>query len=242
MPRSPEGLAGVMAGSGPTSFAQGFRDSIPVAVSFFFLFLAVGGASKVAGLTPLQSTVMSVVVFAAPAQFAIFDLMARQRPWLDLVAVTALINSRFFVMAAALLPYFRGIQPARILLAMPMLSASTFALPFMRFRQGAEARPFYYYLGVAAGSYPVAVAATSLGVFLVHGLADVFVQALKMILPVYFSTLLAREWPKPRPLVAGLLGFALTPLVELIAPAFGMLATAGIVGAAFAALDEGRHG
>lgn len=211
-------------------------------VSFFFLFLAVGSASRVAGLTMLQSTVMSLIVFAAPAQFAIFDLMARQRPLLDIVAVTALINSRFFVMAAALLPFFRGVSAGRILLAMPMLSASTFALPFIRFRQGAETRPFHYYLGVAAGSYPVAVAATTLGVMLAHGLATVFVQTLKMILPVYFAILLAREWPKPRPLLAGLLGFTLTPLVELIAPAFGMLATAGIVGAAFAAWDRARHG
>lgn len=231
-----------MRTTAPTSFEQGFRDALPVGVSFFFLFLAVGGASRVAGLSTLQSTVMSLVVFAAPAQFAIFDLMARQRPWLDILAVTALVNSRFFVMAAALLPYFRGIPTTRVLLALPMLSASTFALPFIRFKQGNETRPFHYYLGVAAGSYPVAVVATTAGVFLVHGLPDVFIQALRMILPVYFATLLAREWPKPRPLIAGFLGFTLTPLVEVVVPGFGLLATAGIIGAAFAAAGSPRRG
>lgn len=230
-----------MIAGATTSFVRGLRDSVPVGVSFFFLFLAVGGAGKVAGLSTIQATVMSIVVFAAPAQFAIFDLMVRHRPWSDIFVVTALINSRFFVMAAVLLPYFRGVSLARLLLAMPMLSASTFTVPFIRFRQSDESRPFHYYLGVAAGSYPIAVAATALGVFLVHGLADVFTQALKMILPVYFATLLAREWPKPRPLVAGLLGFTLTPLVEVVTPAFGMLATAGVVGAVFAATGGDRR-
>lgn len=219
-----------MADGAKSSFFQGLRNAVPVGVSFFFLFLAVGIASKAAGLTVLHSVLMSLVVFAAPAQFVVLDLMGHNRPWLDILAATFVINSRFFVMATTLVPYFRGTSLPRILGAIPMLSASTFAVPFIRFKQDADVRPFEYYLGVSAGSYPIAVAATALGLLLVQNLPLLLLDMFKMILPIYFTTLLAKEWPKSRPLLAGLLGFVGTPLVELITPGFGMMLIAVVVG------------
>ncbi len=220
-----------MVDGAKSSFFQGLREAIPVGVSFFFLFLAVGVSSKAAGLTILHSTLMSLVVFAAPAQFVVLDLIGHNRPWLDILAATFIINSRFFVMAATLVPYFRETSLPRILAAIPMLSASTFAVPFVRFKQAADIRPFEYYLGVAAGSYPIAVAATVLGLLLVQNLPLWLHDMFKMILPIYFTTLLAKEWPKSRPLLAGLLGFVGTPLVELITPpGFGMMLIAVVVG------------
>lgn len=229
-----------MADSPKRSFLLGLREAIPVGVSFFFLFLAVGVASKTAGLNVLHSMLMSVVMFAAPAQFAVLDLMAHQRPWLDILAATFIINSRFFVMTATLLPYFRGTPVPRVLAALFMLSASTFVVPFMKFRQTADVRPFEYYLGVSAGSYPVAVVATGLGLLMVQGLSPQLLDTFRMILPIYFTTLLAKEWPKCRPLLAGLLGFVGTPLGELLSPAFGMMLVATMTGVGLALSHGGK--
>jgi predicted branched-subunit amino acid permease len=230
----------VMADSPKRSFLLGLREALPVGVSFFFLFLAVGVASKTAGLNAFHSMLMSLVVFAAPAQFVVLDLMAHQRPWLDILAATVIINSRFFVMTATLLPYFRGTPVSRVLAALFMLSASTFAVPFMKFKQAADVRPFEYYLGISAGSYPVAVAATGLGLLLVQGLSVELLDTFRMILPVYFATLLAREWPKRRPLLAGLLGFVGTPLGEFLSPAFGMMLAATMIGLGLALSHGGK--
>ena len=220
------------------SFQHGLRDSVPLGISFFFIFLAVGAASKAVGLTLGTATIMSLVVFAAPAQLAIFDLMGHHRPWLDILAATVIINARFFVMSATLLPYFRGTPLPRILAAMPMLSASTFTVPFIRFKQAADVRPFAYYLGVSAGSYPVAGAATALGLLLVQDIPGWALESLKMILPIYFTTLLAREWPNRLPLLAGLAGFVITPFAEIAAPAAGMILTPLLVGGGLVFLEE----
>ena len=69
-----------------------------------------------------------------------------------------------------------------------------------------------------------------LGLLLVQNLPLWLLEMFKMILPIYFTTLLAKEWPKSRPLLAGLLGFVGTPLVELVTPGFGMMLIAVVVG------------
>jgi predicted branched-subunit amino acid permease len=211
-------------------------------VSFFFVFLAVGAASRAAGLTLFQSTLMSLVVFAAPAQFVMLDLISHHRAWLDILGATAIVNSRFFVMSATLVPHFRGTSNARILAALPLLSASTFAVPFLRVKQVGDVKPFQFYLGVSMASYPVAVVATGLGLLVAQGVSPVVRDGLQMILPLYFATLLAGEWPRLRPVLAGFLGFVGTPVAEQLAPGYGLMLVAVIIGMAVGLPGGGAHG
>lgn len=217
---------------------QGARDALPVTVTFSFLFVAVGAAGQSSGLDPVQGVAMTALVFAAPAQFAAIELV-EARAWLAAVLAIAVINFRFMLMAASIVPHLG--HPARRLLfpALQMLSASTFATSFPRLRGGDIQHPFAFYVGVCLGAFPTAVAATAVG-YLIQSGTPAWMQALLVtLLPVYFSTFLARAWPNGRLLCAGLLGFFLTPVVERLVPGFGLVVTALLV-AAVLVFAQGR--
>lgn len=223
-------------GSARRAALLGARDALPVTVTFSFLFVAVGAAGQAGGLDLWQGVAMTALVFAAPAQFAAIELI-EARAWLPAVLAVAVINFRFMLMAASIAPYLG--QPSRRTLfpALQMLSASTFATSFPRLRGGEIDHPFAFYIGVCLGAFPTAVTATAVG-YLVQSGTPAWMQALLVtLLPVYFSTFLARAWPNARFLVAGLLGFFLTPLVELVVPGFALVVTSLLV-AAFLLLVE----
>ncbi|MCH8504646.1 MAG: AzlC family ABC transporter permease [Ectothiorhodospiraceae bacterium] len=207
---------------------KGMRDALPVTLTFSFLFVAGGAASQSGGLNLPQGLAMTALVFAAPAQFAAIELMAGQA-WLPAMLAIMVINFRFLLMAASITPYL-GAPPRRALFpALQMLSASTFATTFPRVRGGELAYPFPFYLGVCLGAFPTALAGTAVG-YLVQADNMPWLQDLLItLLPVYFTTFIARAWPNTRFLMAGLLGFFLTPLVSALVPGFGLVITALLV-------------
>lgn len=229
------------------AFLAGLSDAIPVSVSFFFLFLAVGATSANAGLSVLQGTMMTVLVFAAPAQLIIADMVANHAIG-ALLLTTFVINFRFSVMSAALLPFFPGIGQRRLLGGLAMISASTFGVSFIRYKNTrAPLSPdgaFSYYLGVSVLSFGTAIVSTIIGAFVATRADTAFLEVIKLILPLYFVTLLAREWGKARPLIAAGTGFVLAGIAEPLMPHFGLVIAAVVVGSAMWALTwwEKTHG
>lgn len=226
--------------AGP-AIVRGLRDGVPIAASFSFLFLAVGGASRAAGLDWTESVALTVAVFAAPAQFAIVDLVA-DHAWLAVLITTTIVNFRFVVMSAALLPHFKGEGRMSLLTSIQFLTASTFAVAFPRLRSGRESAPLAYFLGVCFVSFPFAVIATGVGHAVADRLSGPVADTLRMILPIYFTTLVARVWPERRLLAAALGGFVLTPLLARLFGPFGLVAAALTVATLILASERLRDG
>ncbi len=210
------------------ALAQGLRDALPITLTFSFLFVAVGAASQSGGLNLPQGLAMTALVFAAPAQFAAIELIAGQA-WLPAILAIVVINFRFLLMAASLTPHLGAPSRRTLFPALQMLSASTFAATFPRVRGGELAHPFAFYLGVCLGAFPTALAATALGYLVEEGTSPWLQDLLITLLPVYFTTFIAQAWPNTRFLMAGLLGFFLTPLVSTVVPGFGLVVTALLV-------------
>jgi predicted branched-subunit amino acid permease len=142
-------------------------------------------------------------------------------------------------MSAALAPYFGRVSLRRLLLPLTFLSTTTFAATYAAVRRpGTGEHPLGYFWGLCAVSVPGAVLGTLAG-YRVAGLMSAGARAtVEMVLPIYFMTLLAREWPKARPLLAGALGFVLTPLLERMVPDLGLLLASLGAGAALALWRE----
>ncbi len=85
----------------------GLRDIAPVVVAAIPISLLFGAVAAAKGLSPLEVTVMSALVFAGGAQFAAIETWIHPAPILTLAFATLLINARHVLMGASLSPKVR---------------------------------------------------------------------------------------------------------------------------------------
>jgi predicted branched-subunit amino acid permease len=193
------------------SFRSGCIDSLPVCLTFLFLFFSIGAASQSAGFSALQSVVMTVAVHASPLQVLITQ-NAENLTFLSLLLATLVINFRFLIMSSLLTQEFGATPLRKQLLSVQLLSISTFTLANSKKDHIPDL--YHYYLGCGITSLAAATLATLAG-FMV-GAEQHFAdeQLINMILPIHFTALAAMAWPKLRPLLVTGLGFVVTPFAE----------------------------
>jgi 4-azaleucine resistance transporter AzlC len=85
----------------------GLRDIAPIVVAAIPISLLFGAVAAAKGLSPLEVTVMSALVFAGGAQFAAIETWIHPAPILTLAFATLLINARHVLMGASLAPKVR---------------------------------------------------------------------------------------------------------------------------------------
>jgi predicted branched-subunit amino acid permease len=190
------------------SFRQGVKAAVPVWIAFIPSSFALGMAAKSYGLTWEEIVLMSALVYAGPAQYAVVEPLAAGKPALQILIATVLMNLRFLPMSAAMAPYFRRVKRTRLLWASHFISASSFVVPYIRFQseeknggkadraENSEAH-LDFFLGVGATAYCVWVAGTALGYWAALKMPSGYEEGLRFILPAYFASVIAmdlREW------------------------------------------------
>lgn len=219
------------------AFLAGVKAAIPVWVAFVPTAFAVGIAAKVQGLSLGEIVLMSMLVYAGPAQFAALEPLAAGRSALQILVTTLLINLRFLIMSAAIAPYFRGVRRARLLFGAHFISASSFIIPFAHFQKQAAHAPaaeksgeanFRFFLGVGLANFTVWVAGSAAGYWAALGIPAAFDEALKFVLPGYFACLLAVEIRERAAQWVGAVSFFTAMLGMAINPDWGWLFTAAV--------------
>ena len=215
-------------------------DSLGIEVSGVGFALVYGLAARAAGMSPLDVAITSALVYGGGAQFAVLGYIAAGAPWLSIVLVTALINSRHFLYGAALAPYVAHL-PARVraLMAYP-LSDETFALAISHFRRiGYADVPGYLLLGLGISVLPW-ILASALGAALAGSIMDPNVFGLDVIFPAAMAGLAVGLITGRREVIAAItavvvgiaVALAFDPAIGIIAggvagPIVGMLIPAG---------------
>ncbi|MEE1657048.1 AzlC family ABC transporter permease [Microvirga sp. CF3062] len=105
----------------------GLRDIAPVAVAALPIGLLFGAVAAAKGMSPLEVTLMSALVFAGGAQFAAIETWISPAPILTLTFATLLINARHVLMGASLTPKVR-MSRVQTLLAYFFLTDEAWAL------------------------------------------------------------------------------------------------------------------
>ena len=100
---------------------QGARDSLPFSLSAFTLAIGFGVLARTAGLTVIETSLMSALVFAGASQFAALPLLSAAASPATIIATTAAINLRHLLMGASLTRVVRGVSR-------PLLAAISFGL------------------------------------------------------------------------------------------------------------------
>ncbi len=200
--------------------------------TFVAIFIGVGIAAEVAGVAPVTALLSTAAVFAAPAQFAMFDLAMQDGVLLQVISVGVLVNLRFFVMSLTLTTFFSHVPPSRMACWAQFVSASSYLMTFFQSRRDERLDLFDFYRGVIFMTFSAAVVGTAIGIVIGARLPALLAFGATLFLPIYFSLLLVGETRGRREVGAAMIGLVLTPPLELLLPGWGIFIAA--VGAGIA--------
>jgi predicted branched-subunit amino acid permease len=226
-------------------FREGVVDSMPICISFAFLFSAVGVLNKDSGYSLIQSGISTATIFAAPLQSFISNKIASDAA-VSLVIATALANFRFGLMSAVMKQYFLGLPRLKILASMLMLSASTYAVTQTQLENrgySTSKQNFSYYLGVSLPSYAVAIAACLGGyIFMSRQNSPFIIHLFLAVLPIHFAALTAKRSADKIVPVCTAIGMCAAPVVLQMGHSFAGVATPLLVGFSAAWLMHRKSG
>lgn len=123
--------------------------------------LTYGVVARQSGLSIVETSAMSAVVFAGAAQFATLELLKGGASAPAIALAVFLINARHLLMAAALRPFLSHVRGPRRLGLAYVLTDEAFAMGIGWFRRGHRAVSYYAVFG--AGLWLCWNAATLVG-------------------------------------------------------------------------------
>lgn len=217
-------------------------DSFGIMVSAGGFGLVYGLSARGAGFSPIEASAMSVFVFAGAAQFVAIGYVAGGFSWLAIVGLTAFLNARHLLYAAALAPYVAD-RPRWVRAAMAhLLTDEAFALAIAHFRRTGIGDVRGYWMGAIVSTFIPWNLATLIGVTIGGSIPEPERLGLDVIFPAAMGGLAVGLVTGRRELVAAVAGAALGAGVAVAwDPAAGIIA-GGVLGPALGmAVRPGPH-
>lgn len=205
-------------------------DSLGIMVSAGGFGLVYGLSARAAGFSPLEAGAMSVLVFGGASQFVAVGYVLGGFSWLAIVALTAFLNARHLLYAAALAPYVAD-RPRWLRAAMAhLLTDEAFALAIAHFRRIGRGDVRGYWLGAIVSTFIPWNVATLIGVTIGGSIPDPARFGLDVIFPAAMGGLAVGLITGRRELVAAIAGAVLGVGIGLAwDPAAGIIA-GGVIG------------
>ena len=110
------------------SWWTGVARSMPILFGYIPVGFAFGVLALQAGLSPLNTVLMSLMVLGASSQLIAIQLLSTAVPILTVVLTTLLVNLRHMLMSASLSPHLRSWRRFEIALFAYGLTDEAFAL------------------------------------------------------------------------------------------------------------------
>lgn len=196
------------------SFRAGLRAGVPFGAVALVLSLSFGVLAREIGFSAVGAVVMSAIVFAGSAQFAVVSILAGGGGPASAVAAAALMNSRFLPMGAALAPSLPGGWLKRAAQGQAVVDSSwaMASLGDGRFDR-------WLLFGATAPQYVGWVAGTVVGALGGDVLGDIDALGLDAVYPAFFLALLFAELSDRRSRLVALGGAAIALALVPFTPA-----------------------
>ncbi len=167
---------------------QGILATLPLWPGVAAFGLLYGMMGRQAGLSPLEVTLMSLLVHAGSSQFAAVGMWAANQ-WAAILLTTLVINLRHLLMGASVAPYVRSLStPWKALLAV-WLSDESYALSIAEYQKGSGSRRFFF--GANLGIYLIWPLSGLAGALIGQAIPDPARYGLDLIFPLAFTGLLS---------------------------------------------------
>ncbi|MBC7109789.1 MAG: AzlC family ABC transporter permease [Archaeoglobi archaeon] len=211
---------------------NGIEASSPIIMGYIPLGFAFGALAVMSGLSVLEASMMSLIVYAGASQFIAVEMISKGADAISIALVTFFVNLRHLLMSTSLSRYLRRVKKAEKIVLAHLITDESFSVSSILFPKDESFRLrllgcgisayFSWFLGTLCG----AITASSLY------LGDL---GLEFALPAMFSALLVWQF-KERiniavAILSGALTIALFPLLSytalflspLIASLFGVM-------------------
>ena len=162
-----------------TAFLLGLKAGIPIALGYFAVSFSLGITARNAGVTPLQSLVISLLCNASAGEYAGFTVIASAATYIEMALMIFIANARYILMSCALSQKLSPDLKLRHKLFIGFdLTDELFAISLTR---PGFLEPFYFY-GAAVVSVPCWATGTALGTFTGDIIPRALVNALSVAL------------------------------------------------------------
>lgn len=131
----------------------GFRQLMPISIFVALFGAAFGLAATQHGLSDTTTLLMSTLVFAGYAQFAVLDLWGIHIPLFTMMATVFAINARHLLMGATLWPWLRSLPPGKRYGIMVVVSDANWAMSMQAFSRGKPGLGLLFGGGLALWSF-----------------------------------------------------------------------------------------
>ena len=108
----------------------------PICLGYMPIGLAFGVVAQQAGLSPLQTGLMSVIVYAGSSQFIAVSMIAGGAGSLAIILTTLVVNLRHMLMSSSLAVFLTGRKPGELCLYAYGVTDESFAMNHARFSRG----------------------------------------------------------------------------------------------------------
>ncbi|MBB3314278.1 MULTISPECIES: AzlC family ABC transporter permease [unclassified Rhizobium] len=215
-------------------FLAGSRAILPLVVAVIPIGLVFGAVSATKGLSALEATLMSALVFAGGSQFIAMDIWTHPASWAGVGFAALLVNIRHVLMSASLGTKMQGFSGLRKYAAMLFLADEIWAIA--EFRAGVARLTPSWFAGIAMPFYFAWVGSTLIGASLGAFLGDPAAIGLDFAFPAVFVVLAMGFW-KGRETGSVLAASALAAvLVHQFIPGVWYIAAGALAGLAAALL------
>lgn len=166
--------------------------TLPVALSVFAYGMVYGLLTRQAGLTMVESTLSSGLIFAGSSQFVVLDMWTHPLPVTALIFTTFIVNLRHVLMSASLTPWMRGLPSRTTLPLLFLLVDESWAMTYGAVSRGKSDLGFL--LGSGLLIWAAWMAATITGRLAGAVIPDPEAFGLDFAFTAVFLSLLAGLW------------------------------------------------
>ncbi|MEH6356721.1 MAG: AzlC family ABC transporter permease [Marinobacter sp.] len=184
---------------------------LPISLFVVAFGAAFGLAAVQKGLAPLDTILMSALVFAGASQFATLDMWGAEVSVIPVMVVVFAINSRHLLMGASLYPMLKDLPPAKRYGLLLVLTDANWAIAAQDYQRGS--RNLEAILGGGLVLWLAWIVGTWLGVYFGGLLQNPKNLGLDMVLGCFLLAMALGGKKSPRILVA----WALAALASLAA-------------------------
>jgi len=184
---------------------------LPISLFVVVFGAAFGLAAVQQGLGPLESLLMSTLVFAGASQFAAIDMWGAEVSVIPVMVVVFAINSRHLLMGASLYPMLKDVSPAKRYGVLLLLTDANWAVSAQEYQSGR--RNLEVILGGGLVLWLAWIVGTWLGVYFGGLLQNPKSLGMDMVLGCFLLAMALGGKKNPRVLVA----WALAALASLAA-------------------------
>ncbi len=183
----------IEAGSARRGWLTGIAQAVPIMLGYIPIGLAFGVLAQKAGISALNTLLMSLLVYAGSSQLIAVGLFAAGAPALSVILTTFVVNLRHMLMSAAISPFLKRWRKFELAAFAHQLTDETFAVHSARMStsSGTPNKAEVFAINVTAQA--AWIFGTWLGIIVGQLITDVRPLALDYALPAMFVALLVLQ-------------------------------------------------